>query len=389
MQPILAIDLGKNKSVFCDYDPRDGQHVFGTLPTTPQEMHELLVKHPGHLVVIEICPVAGWVSDLCRTLDVAVKVVNTTSEQWSWKKVKNKSDRGDAVKIATMQAMGQHRYVHVPALAVRQWRELIGYRDGQVSRATASKNRIRAILDRQGQRWPAGKSGWTAAALAELATMARPLAECEATTLWHGMLHEELASLNHALERIAEVTRKLDAMAQADDRVRRLKTVPAVGNRTAEIAIAMIDDPKRFGNVGQAGAYTGLTPRRLQSGQMDRQLGISHAGSRLLRKMLVQAAWIGQQTNPWMRETFARVSGGKKERRKKAIVAVARQLFVRLWAMDRDGKDWSGPAAVKPPSRRTKQTAAAAPGVRRGLGASKVALGALPQKIASLASRAV
>ena len=36
--------------------------------------------------------------------------------------------------------------------------------------------------------------------------------------------------------------------------------------------------------------------RRMQSGQMDRQLGISDAGSRLLRKMLVQSAWMGQQT---------------------------------------------------------------------------------------------
>jgi transposase len=396
MQPILAIDLGKNKSVFCDYDPRNGQHAFGTLPTTPKDVHDLLVTYPGHLVVIEICPLAGWVSDLCRTLGLTLKVVNTTSEQWSWKKVKNKSDRSDALKIAMMQAMGQHRYVHVPAPAVRQWRELISYRDGQVSRATASKNKIRAILDRQGQRWPAGKRGWTAAALAELATMARPLAECdEATALWRGMLHEELASLNHTLERVAEVTKKLDGLAETNDRVRRLKTVPAVGNRTAEITIAMIDDPRRFGNVSQAGAYTGLTPRRLQSGEMDRQVGISHAGSRLLRKMLVQAAWVGQQTNPWMQETFARVCGGKKDRRKKAIVAVARQLFVRLWAMDRDGKDWSGPAAMKPPMRRrTIRTAAAAttrttrttkptktklPGVRRGSRASQVALGALPQ----------
>lgn len=110
----------------------------------------------------------------------------------------------------------------------------------------------------------------------------------------------------------------------------------------------MLDDPKRFRNVAQVSAYTGLTPRRCQSGQMDRQLGISHAGSALLRKMLVQAAWIGQLTNPWMRETFQRVSAGKAERKKKAVVAVARKLFVRLWAMDRGGQDWNGPAAVVP-----------------------------------------
>ena len=401
-QRILAIDLGKRKSVCCDYDPATGQHTFGSLPTTPADMHALLVRHPDHLVVIEICPLAGWVSDLCRTLGRSLQVVNTNGEPWNWRKVKDKSDRQDALKSARMQAMGQHEYVHVPLPAVRQWRELIQHRDAQVSRATSSKNRIRAILDRQGEpHGPAGKSGWTQQALAELGRQAKPLSECSELELWRGMLHEELTSLRDTQARIDAVTARLDAMADASPRVRRLTTVPGVGKRTAEVVVAMLDDPRRFHNVRQVGAYTGLTPRRLQSGDMDRQLGISRAGSGLLRKMLVQASWIGQRNNPWMRETFARVCGDKRDRRKKAIVAVARHLFVRLWAMDRDGKDWNGPAAQMLP-RRSKQTTTRttsdAP-VRRRLGgdgdgggggggaggsggprvSGVVALGALPQ----------
>ena len=345
-QRTLAIDLGKRKSVYCDYDPQAGQHTFGSLATSPADVRDLLARHPGHLVVIEICPLAGWVADLCRALGVALRVVNTAGEPWSWKRVKDKSDRGDALKLAMMEAMGQHRYVHVPAPAVRQWRELIACRDDLVRRATASKNRLRATLDRQGERWPAGKGGWTDAALAELARVARPLAECGGTELWRGMLHVELASLAYTRERVAEVEARLDALAAASPRVRRLTTVPGVGPPTAEVVVAMLDDPRRFANVGQVGSYAGLTPRRLQSGQMDRQLGISRAGSGLLRKMLVQAAWAGQRNNPWMREVFARACGGKRDRRKTAVVAVARRLFVRLWAMDRSGQDWHGPAAA-------------------------------------------
>lgn len=351
MAMILAIDMGKNKSVYCRYNPFGGEEHYGTLPTSPQAFHDLLIQYPDHLVVIEISPLAGWVSDSCRKLKIKLKVVNTSSEAWSWKKIKNKSDREDAHKLAVMEAMNQHRYVHMPNAAVRQWRELIAYRDNQVGRVTACKNRIRSILDRQGLQWPAYKAGWTEAAIAELKSMARSLDECDGENLWRGMLHEELLSLSHARVRLAAVSSKLDQMAQANDRVHRLKTVPGVGNRTAEIVIALLDDSSRFHNVGSVGAYTGLTPRRLQSGQMDRQLGISHAGSRLLRKMLVQASWIGQRNNPWMKQTFERIAAGKKDRKKKAIVAVARKLFVRLWAMDRDGKDWNGPAAVTPPRR--------------------------------------
>jgi hypothetical protein len=115
---------------------------------------------------------------------------------------------------------------------------------------------------------------------------------------------------------------------------------------------------------------------------MDRQVGISHAGSRLLRKYLVQASWIGQQYNPWMKETFERVCAGKKERKKKAIVAVARQLFVRLWAMDRDGKTWNGPAATQPAKRSTRppvESAETAPAATRNRGGRRRVEG--PQRV--------
>jgi transposase len=343
MHDILAIDMGKNKSVTCRYASGNATHQFGSLATSPRDFEALLKGHPGCRVVIEISPLAGWVSDLCRSLGMEFKVVNTTSQEWKWNKVKDKSDRADSLKIAKMEAMGLHRYVHVPAPSVRRWRELIACRDSLRKRSTACKNRIRAILDRQGDCWPAGKKGWTVAAMEELARLARPLCECGDEQLWRGMLEEELACLKHTLERMTAVEGKLDAMAAANPRVGRLTTTPGVGNRTAEIVIAMLDDPGRFKNVAQAGSYTGLTPRRLQSGQMDRQVGISHAGSKLLRTMLVQASWIGQRYNPWMKETFERICGGKKDRRKKAIVAVARQLFVRLWAMDRTATDWKDP----------------------------------------------
>src|SRR5688572_27312194 len=115
MHDILAIDMGKNKSVFCRYAPGDAAHQFGSLATSPKDFEALLKRHPGCRVVIEISPLAGWVSDLCRTLGRELKVVNTTGEEWKWNKVKDKSDRADGLKIAKMEAMNLHRYVHVPA----------------------------------------------------------------------------------------------------------------------------------------------------------------------------------------------------------------------------------------------------------------------------------
>ena len=48
--------------------------------------------------------------------------------------------------------------------------------------------------------------------------------------------------------------------------------------------------------------------------------------------------------NPWAREHYLRLVRGQKNRKKKAIIAVARKLLVRCWAMLRDRQPWSAPA---------------------------------------------
>ena len=65
-----------------------------------------------------------------------------------------------------------------------------------------------------------------------------------------------------------------------------------------------------------------------------------HLWRSMLRGILVEACWLGMRYNPWIRETYEKICRGDKNRRKIAIVAVARQLFVRLWAMMRDNKPW-------------------------------------------------
>ena len=121
---IVAIDLGKSKSVACIYEsPGEGAaagHRFETIDSTPAAVLGLLERETPARVVIEIGPTAGWVVDLCRELGVGVEVANPNHEAWRWKSVKRKSDRDDALKLARLSAMGQLPTVHVPAPAVRQ-----------------------------------------------------------------------------------------------------------------------------------------------------------------------------------------------------------------------------------------------------------------------------
>ena len=84
MTHILAIDLGKFKSVACDYDTATHQHTFTTLPTTPAAVHNLVVERSPDRVVIEVGSQAGWVKDLCEALGVQVQIANPNSSGTSY-----------------------------------------------------------------------------------------------------------------------------------------------------------------------------------------------------------------------------------------------------------------------------------------------------------------
>ena len=226
---------------------------------------------------------------------------------------------------------------------VRQWRSLIAYRKQMVMRRTQIQNTIRAILVREGRCMPDKHKGWSSSSLADLKQLARPLEEVGPQQLWRGQLCLELQALGSTNEWLKQLETKLDRMAVADSRCSQLMTIPGVGPRLSEAVVATLDDPHRFKNARHVGAYVGLTPRRYQSGQSDRQGRISRAGNVQLRTLLIEVAWIGLRYNPWMRQVYESVRRGSAARKKTAIVAVARRLLVVCWAMLRDGTTWQAP----------------------------------------------
>jgi transposase len=340
---ILALDLGKNKSVFLEYVTGGGEQRFGTISSNAHAVEELLGRCQPDRLVIEACPAAGWVCDLARRMGIAVQVANGNDERWRWKTVKNKCDRSDALKLAQLSEMCSLPQVHVPEPGVRQWRSLIEYRQGLVDRRTAIKNSIRSIYERQGLSLGPASKAWTKEAVRELEKEA---AARSPEQLWLLQVECELVQLETVQRQIEQVEVKLGELGEKNQAVKRLQTAPCVGPRLSEAVAAMLDDPHRFKNGRQVGCYAGLTPRRWQSGESDRQGHISRAGPPLLRQLLVQIAWTGVRHRTWMLGVYEQVCRGSEKRKKIAIVAVARRLLVKLWAMLRDGTEWKEPSAL-------------------------------------------
>ena len=243
---ILALDLGKYKTVGCDYERETGRHRFQTCCTTPAALQLIVRTAKPDRVVIEICSIAGWVCDLVRRMGIEMQVASTNDDAWRWRKVKTKNDRRDALKLAQLSAVNQLREVHVPTIEVRQWRALIAYRQQLVRRRGKVKNHIRDLLLPEGQILPRGARCWTQLGVARLQAMAKPLAAVALDELWRGQLDVELPQLRAVQAEIAVVEEKLDAIAAADPRVALLRSIPGVGPRLSEAVVALFDRPERF-----------------------------------------------------------------------------------------------------------------------------------------------
>jgi len=344
---ILAVDLGKVKSVACDFGTETGEHAFETCRMAPEALEELFIRRRPDRVVIEVGPSAGWIVDLAARLQIELQVANPSHEGWRWRNVKKKTDRVDALKLARLSAVNQLPLVELPSKEVREWRSLIHYRQSLVARRTAIKNTIRSILHRQALGMPGGKSGWTNTTRKTLDRLAGAGEEPAAfwaslgpNEWWRGQLAEELRQLDEVHGAIGSVEKQLDGYAAKKQAVQRLRSAPGVGPRLSEAVVAIIGDPHRFKDARQVAAYAGLVPRVFQSGSVDRKGRITGAGNRYLRSLLVEVSWLGLKTNPWMKQVFDRVCRGCPTRRKIAIVAVARRLLIWCWAMMRDDKDW-------------------------------------------------
>jgi transposase len=346
MEKILAIDLGKYNSAVCIMSKPDLKPFFRTIKTNGQDFHDLFVEVNPGIVLFEVGSSAGWVADMLRNLKIHFEVANTNDEKWKWKRNKNKTDKKDAHKLAMMYVYGSLPTVHMPTKEVRQRRSLINYRQSIVKRITQSKNIIRALLQSQDIKMLRGKNAWTQKGIEYLKAVAMSFDEIEnIEQLWRGQLHTELKVLDAINSELKQVTAKLESFVKEDDKVKLLQTIPGVGPRVAEAVVAIIDDPKRFKSAKHISSYAGLVPERHESGQTKRNGRITGNGNSMLRAMLVEISWLGLRYD-WIRKIYERIRKGTKSRSKIAIVAVARNILVRCWAMLRDNTTWRGSLAL-------------------------------------------
>ena len=286
-------------------------------------------------VVFEACDGYGfWHEKLSRIARrVVVAHPNHLRVIWNTKK---KTDRIDAQKLAKRLGLNLLPPVYVPKIDVRDWRMLIQHRHALVQKRTRSKNKLRAILRRN--HIPAPRNLWSKKNCRWLGSLELPAI---GETLQRDMLMEDL---EHCDGQIARVEVELDHRAKNDPGVIVLRTIPGVGNRTAEAVVAWIDDVSRFGRCKQIGAYFGFAVSEDSSAGKQRQGHITRQGPSIVRYMLVEAVHRMSRFNPTVRLWVERLTHGQDKRKQIAVVAAAHKLSRCMFAMLQTGEVWN-PAA--------------------------------------------
>lgn len=242
---------------------------------------------------------------------------------------RKKNDRTDCRRLAKNLENGDYHSCFVPDKEQREDRQIsrtYGQVQADIKRVC---NRIRRMLEFHGleKGLPAGR--WSTAMYARVKLH---LGELEISDSLRFSFEVMLRELEHLRQLRKELLKQLRRLAQSDrykESVELLQSAPGIGMLTA-IRLAMEwGDVSRFGRKEEFASFLGLIPSDYSSGEQERQGHITKQGNRGVRSWLVECSWIAIRKDPALLEKFRRVfkSCGSK---KKAIVAVARKLAIRL-----------------------------------------------------------
>jgi transposase len=321
----VGVDLGDQWSHYCILGLQGETLTEGQLRTTAQEVGEFFQGLNAARVVLEVGTHSAWIRDVLCSCGHEVLVANPRLMEGS-KRRKRKNDRIDANKLARLgrvDPQSLHPIEH-RSKEVRQDLVIIRAREVLVAARTELINATRGLVKSMGTRLPKCSSP----------SFAQKVEETVPVEIRDALLPlvRMTAALSDCIQGYDKKIEKLGS--EKCGHTALLRQVKGVGPITSLAYVLTLEDPQRFVKSRDVGPYLGLVPRQEDSGESQPQLGISKAGDRMVRRLLVGSAHY--ILGPFGPDTDLRRYGlricerGGKNAKKRAAVAVARKLAVLL-----------------------------------------------------------
>lgn len=286
-------------------------------------------KYPGCL--IQLIYEAGfggfWLHDKLESdgIDCIVTPPNKVTQE---KNCRVKNDKIDARRLAKILEEQDCKSCFVPDVELREDRQISRTLIGIQKDIIRVQNRIRQFFNFHHLEEDAfhGEK-WKASAVKLLRSVALP----QPLRFSLDILIKELAML---LECRRELKKQLLLLSKKD-RYKKvfgiIESIPGIGWLTAiRCVLEWGEDLRRFGTGRMFSSFLGLTGSEYSTAEDIRRGRITKEGKKFVRSWLIQCAWAGYKRDPVLLEKFQHVFRATRST-KKAVVAVARKMAVRLW----------------------------------------------------------
>jgi transposase len=249
-----------------------------------------------------------------------------------------KNDFRDAEAVAEAVQRPTMRFVPTKSVDQLDLQALHRVRSRLVSQRTAIVNQIRAFLLERGIAVRQGLRYLRHALPDILANRVDVL-----TPRMVHMIGGLARDLHHLDERIDEVTGEIEILARNDEACQRLMTIPGIGPIIASAMVATIGDGSAFRRGRDFGAWLGLVPRQISTGDRTILGRISKRGNNYLRMLFVQAARVVLlRPANWPKHSFGRwlEAAAKRMHHNVVAVALANKLTRIAWSVLYHGRGY-------------------------------------------------
>lgn len=313
----VGLDVSKSKIV-CVGEDREGNILYEDTFGVSEGEIDRLVDSVGDdsIFAVEASTKGVFVYDCLAAKKVTVKVVNPNRMREIAESEK-KTDREDAKIIANHLRTDTLPTCYMPDKKTREVRDIIRQRKSMVEIRTSLKNKVRAILAREGIDLPYSDIFGDDA-----------LKELDNIEIENKIQEEALQRLVHIAgvidTEIGDYDKKVEKNYKVSEYAKLLDTIPGVAHYSAVHVASSIVDISRFPTDGELASYADLVPIVRQSGDRRIDKGLKRKSDKLLRWVLIQDAHAAVRRKGRLRQYYLRKR--RKKRDQDAIVAVARKM---------------------------------------------------------------
>lgn len=308
-------------------------------PDVDELVRHLRNNYPGadYRCVYEAGFSGYWLARKLSAAGIDVTLVNPADVPTKNKEKTRKTDSIDSYKLARELNNNTLEGIYIPTEKQEAIRSLCRVRYQLTKDQAKIKNRIKSFMYFLGIKLPgnAEMHHWSNRFITYLTNL--EIKEAPAKIA----LNKYLDTLRLLRGEFAQTMKQLKKIINEDEKsrniVKRLMTVPGIGPITAITLYTELMDINRFDRLDKLSAYVGFSPSTDSSGEKERVLGISKRHNRLLRSMMIEAAWTAVRRDPALTAKYGELLSRMEPQ--ECIIRIAKKLLNRVmyvWKKDRD-----------------------------------------------------